>query len=317
MAHVGLCASQWLTNMSEGHPRPAICWLDQAECRDSALVGGKAAHLSQLSTAFRVPPGFCLTTAAFDIASGMVDATTHLADKLADGVFEELTRAYATLAERCGAAGLSVAIRSSALDEDSATSSFAGQHKTFLNVVGAKAVASTVMRCWASAGSTHAQLYRIQQGLAADSIRMAVLVQQFIAADSSAVIFTANPVTGSRDELVINASWGLGESIVGGTVTPDTYVLRTSDLSIFAQQIGEKRRMTIPVLGGTREVDIPRFLRLGPVLNDNQIAELGRLGRDLEAAMGWPVDAECAYQAGHLYLLQCRPITALRSLPRA
>jgi pyruvate,water dikinase len=297
--------------MSEGHERPAICWLGQTECRDRALVGGKAAQLSQLSAAFRVPPGFCLTTAAFDIGSGMVDATTHLADKLPDGVLEELTRAYATLAERCGATGLSVAVRSSALDEDGATSSFAGQHKTFLNVVGAEAVAEAVMRCWASAGSMHAQLYRIQQGLAADSIRMAVLIQQFIVADSSAVLFSANPVTGSRDTLVINASWGLGESIVGGTVTPDTYVLQTSDLSIISQQIAEKRRMTIPISAGTREVDIPRFLRLRPVLNDNQIAELGRLAGALEAVMGRPVDVECAYAAGCLYLLQCRPITAL------
>jgi pyruvate, water dikinase len=204
---------------------PMICWLGQPECHERALVGGKAAHLSRLAAAFRVPPGFCLTSAAFDddVASRMVDATTHFADKLPDAVFDELARAYAMLAERCGVAALSVAVRSSALGEDGASRSFAGQHKTFLNVVGAEAVAGAVMHCWASAGSTRAQVYRIQQGLAADSIRMTVLVQQFVVADSSAVLFSANPVTGSRDELVINASWGLGESIVGGTVTPDTY----------------------------------------------------------------------------------------------
>ena len=104
---------------------------------------------------------------------------------------------------------------------------------------------------------------------------------------------------------------GQGESIVGGTVTPDTYVLRAADLTVISQHIAQKRRMTVPVIGGTRKIDVPRFLRHRPVLSDDQIAELGRLALALEAVIGRPVDVECAYAAGCLYLLQCRPITAL------
>jgi len=119
-----------------------------------------------------------------------------------------------------------VAVRSSALDEDGAGASFAGQHETYLNVVGAAAVAEAVARCWASVRSSRALEYRRRQGFPLDGARIAVLVQQLIPADVSSVVFSANPVTGSRDEVMINASWGLGESIVGGTVTPDTYVVR-------------------------------------------------------------------------------------------
>jgi pyruvate,water dikinase len=300
--------------MTEGCPNPAICWLGQAECLDSALVGGKAAHLSQLTAAFRVPPGFCLTTAAFDhvTSDGQVeDVAAQSRDRLADALYEELAQAYVQLGERCGQVAPPVAVRSSAVDEDSSSASFAGQHETLLNIAGVEAIAQAAVQCWRSARSVRAGAYRRQRSLAPETVRLAVLVQQLVAADSSAVLFSANPITGNRGELVINASWGLGESIVGGTITPDTYVLRAADLTVIAQHIAEKRRMTVPVAGGTREVDVPRFLRPRPAFSEDQIAELGRLAVALEAVMGRPVDVECAYAAGCLYLLQCRPITAL------
>jgi len=218
-------------------------------------------------------------------------------------------RAYRTLGDRCGVDTPSVAVRSSALDEDGAGASFAGQHETYLNVVGAAAVAEAVARCWASVRSPRALEYRRRQGFPLDGARIAVLVQQLIPADVSSVVFSANPVTGSRDEVMINASWGLGESIVGGTVTPDTYVVRKVDMSIVSRQIAEKRQMTVLVPGGTREVDVPRFLRAQPTLTDDQVVEMARLGVTLERRTGHPVDIECAVHAGQLYLLQCRPIT--------
>src|SRR6186713_779371 len=109
---------------------------------------------------------------------------------------------------------------------------FAGPHETYLNIVGAEAIIQAVIRCWESARSEHALDYRRQQGLSVERPQLAVLVQRLVASDVSAVIFSANPITGSRDEIMINASWGLGESIVGGTVTPDTFVVRKSDLAI-------------------------------------------------------------------------------------
>jgi pyruvate,water dikinase len=197
------------------------------------------------------------------------------------------------------------------LDEDGPGASFAGQHETYLNVVGAEAVAEAVARCWASARSPRALEYRRRQGLPLEGVRIAVLVQQLIPADVSSVVFSANPVTGSGNEVMINASWGLGESIVGGTVTPDTYVVRKTDVRIVSRQVAEKRKMTVMVPGGTREVSVPRFLRAQPTLKDNQAVEMARLAVALEERMGHPVDVECAVHAGELYVLQCRPITTL------
>jgi len=126
------------------------------------------------------------------------------------------------------------------------------------------------------------------------------------------VVFSANPVTGNRDEVMINASWGLGESIVGGTVTPDTFVVRKSDLAVINRTIADKGCMTVSVPGGTREVDVPRFLRQQAALADEQAVEMAQLALSLETTMGYPVDIECAYASGELYLLQCRPITTLK-----
>ena len=281
-----------------------ILWLGDAACHDRDRVGGKAAYLSRLTadapTEHPVPPGFCLT------AVGGADPAGA-------------TAAYAALAARCGTATPAVAVRSSALDEDGACTSFAGQHETYLNVIGAEAVAEAVARCRASARAPRALAYRAAQGLGAavDDAGVVVLVQQLIVADVSAVVFSANPVTVDREEIVVTASWGLGESVVGGTVTPDTYHLRKADLAVTARRIAEKRRMTVAVPGGVREVGVPRLLATQPALADAQIAELGRLALRLEGHFGWPVDVECAYAGGQLYLLQCRPITTLHAAPAA
>jgi pyruvate,water dikinase len=140
---------------------------------------------------------------------------------------------------------------------------------------------------------------------------LSVLVQHLVRADSAAVAFSMNPVTGRRDEVMINANYGLGESIVGGTCTPDTYVVRKSDLAPSQITIGQKERMTVRTPQGTREVGVPGLLRARRVLDDAAVAEIAHLAIDLEAAMGRPVDIECAYESDRLYLLQCRPITTL------
>jgi pyruvate,water dikinase len=294
-----------------------ILWLGDPACRDRALAGGKAAHLSRLAAGYRVPAGFCLTTVACDraMAGGdlEVDDAVTPARQVPPTVYQQLAAAYRTLAERCGEACPQVAVRSSAMDEDSSPASFAGQHETYLNMVGEQAVAAAVVRCWVSALAPRALAYRRRQGLATERVRLAVLVQRLVAADVSAVVFSANPLTGNRDEVVITASWGLGESIVGGTVTPDTYAVRKVDLVLFSRQIADKGRMTVLVTGGTRETVVPRCLRRRPALDEGQVVELARLAMSLERTMGWPVDVECAYQAGIAYLLQCRPITTLPS----
>ncbi|MCI0439301.1 MAG: PEP/pyruvate-binding domain-containing protein [Chloroflexi bacterium] len=282
-----------------------IVWLGEPQCYNLTLVGGKAANLSLLAASHRVPPGFCLTTSAFERWKS--EGRTAMPRDL----YDQIAQAYRELSRRAGGEP-GVAVRSSAVDEDGSSASFAGQHDTYLNICGAEAVADAVLRCWNSVTNERALQYRRQRGLSADSVRLAVLVQQLVPADVSGVVFSANPVTGSRDESVINASWGLGESVVSGSVTPDTYIVRNSDLAILDSQVSDKSRMTVAVDGGAAEVDVPLHMRFRPALDESQIAEMVRLALALQDSMGWPVDIECAYRGRELYLLQCRPITTLR-----
>lgn len=279
-----------------------IFWLGDPESMDTSLVGGKVANLSLLASRYDIPPGYCVPTTAFAADAPTGELTPALRERVAD--------AYADLAARTGTTP-SVAVRSSAVDEDGGDASFAGQHETYLNISGPDAVVDAVERCWESAHAERAIKYRRQHGLSVAQIGLAVLVQRLVPADVAAVVFSANPITGNRGEVVINASWGLGESIVGGTVTPDTYIVGKASSDVRARQIAEKRRMTIAVPGGTREVDVPRLLWTRPALNEPQIAAMAALARSLEQAMGWAVDIECAFHNDRLYLLQCRPITTL------
>ena len=277
-----------------------LLWLGDPKSFDVALVGGKAANLSRLARMYhRVPDGFCLPVTVMD--------EVHPLD-----LRNEITTAISDLMACHSLPEFVVAVRSSAVDEDGVGASFAGQHETYLNIVGADAILQAVTRCWDSAYSERALDYRRQQGLAVERVRLAVLVQQLVASDVSAVVFSANPVTGNRDEVMINASWGLGESIVGGTVTPDTFIVRKSDLAVINRVIADKQHMTVSAPGGTREVDVPRFLRNAASLTDEQVVEMAKLALTLEVTMEHPVDVEGAYAGGELYLLQCRPITTLR-----
>ncbi|MBI3325757.1 MAG: PEP/pyruvate-binding domain-containing protein [Nitrospinae bacterium] len=292
-----------------------LLWLGHPDCRDVSRAGAKAANLSRLAASYRIPPGFCVTAEAH-ARWAEVTGGGHAASptpSIPPALYNALSSGYRSLAAMCGVSEPSVAVRSSAVDEDGATRSFAGQHETYLNIVGVDAVAEAVIRCWTSAWTERALAYRRGQGLSVEGVRLAVLVQQLIPADASAVVFSANPVTGSRDEVVINAGWGLGESIVSGTVTPDTYVIRKSDLIVVSRDIGEKRRMTVLAPMGTQEVPVPRRQQRAPSIDDGQVAELAQLSMALESAMGWPVDIECAYRGREVSLLQCRPITTLRA----
>jgi len=276
-----------------------LLWLGDPKSFDSSLVGGKAANLSRLARMYhRVPDGFSLPVTVMDDA--------HPFD-----LRDEIVCAISDLMACHRLPEFVAAVRSSAVDEDGITASFAGQHETYLNIVGAEAIIQAVIRCWESARSEHALDYRRQQGLSVERPQIAVLVQQLVAADVAAVVFSANPVTGNRDEVMINASWGLGESIVGGTVTPDTFIVRKSDLAVINRVIADKQRMTVSAQGGTHEVETPRFLRNTSSLNDEQVIEMAKLALTLETTMEYPVDVECAYAGGELYLLQCRPITTL------
>ena len=288
-----------------------ILWLGEPDCHVASSVGGKAANLSRLALAYPVPPGFCLPVSVWQRACLARQSRDHEADGLPEALREAVAEAYAELASRRGDPAPAVAVRSSAVDEDGALASFAGQNETYLNVIGAEAVGQAIARCWASSRSERVVAYRRQHGLQTEGVGVAVLVQQLVSADISAVIFSANSISGNRDEVMITASYGLGESIVSGTVTPDTYLVDKNTLALVRRDLGEKAHMTIRTPDGAREVATPRLLRGQFVLSEAQVSEAARLAAMLEETMGWPADIECAWQGGRLHLLQCRPITTL------
>ena len=216
-----------------------------------------------------------------------------------------------------GATGgdLPVAVRSSATAEDLPEMSFAGQQETYLNMHGEAMVLDAVKRCWASLWTARAIGYRARQGIAQEDVSLAVVVQELVSADAAGILFTANPLTGARDQVMINAAWGLGEAIVGGQVTPDSFVVGKASGKIIEQEINEKDVMTVRTLEGTREELVPADRRAQAVLSPAQAAELARVGVKIEDLYGRPMDIEWALQDGRVSVVQARPITALPEPP--
>jgi pyruvate,water dikinase len=282
----------------------SIEWLGTYACHNPRVVGGKAASLSRLSHDYPVPPGFCLSAGA---STGKI---------LEGQLLDDLVQAYHELGDRCADPRIAVAVRSSAVDEDGQSASFAGQFETYLNISGPEAVVEAVRCCLESARSDRVLSYRRSLGLLEEA-PLAVLVQQFIHADISAVVFSADPCSGDTERVLINAVWGLGESLVGGTVTPDLFSIDKTSLKLLQCQISDKACMTVACSGGTQEVAVPRALRQEACMDLRSLQDLARLAVALEINQGWPVDLECVLHNEHNYLLQCRPITTIHTmLPR-
>jgi len=299
----------------------------------AAAVGGKGASLAYLVRAgFPVPLGFHVTVGAYRDFVGRcglhepvlaalsgVDssdpATFEAASRRIGELFAgqpvpvstaaAIARAYADLGEE-----VAVAVRSSATAEDLPCVSSAGQHDTYLNVRGRAGLLDAVQRCWASLWTPRAIGYYARHGIAAGEASMAVVVQRFVPADAAGVLFTVNPVGGGRDQVLVNASWGLGEAVVSGHVIPDTVVVGRADGRVADYQIGGKEVMTVADDTGTRERDTPADRRQAAVLSDDEAGELARLGLAIEELYGRPADAEWARADGQLFVLQARPATS-------
>ena len=224
----------------------------------------------------------------------------------------EITAAYDALADRPA-----VAVRSSANAEDLPDLSFAGQQETYLNVRGGKQVAQAVKKCWASLWTAQAINYRHEMSIDNKGVAMAVVVQVMVDSEVSGIAFTANPVTGERSEMIVNCSFGLGEAVVGGQVTPDTYVVDRSSLKARQTVIGAKEQMIVADGdAGTRMVDVDAAERATASLSADTLRELAALAIRVEATFGGvPQDVEWAVSAGKLWLLQSRPITNLPTQP--
>lgn len=228
-----------------------------------------------------------------------------------DDVRDDIARAYAELGRRCGQVEPVVAVRSSAVGEDSAATSFAGQQETYLWRQGIEDVTTCVVRCWDSLYSPQAAAYRANRVAGAETPRMSVAVQQMVDADVAGVLFTLSPVTGDRSVIAINAAWGLGEGVVGGHITPDEYWVDKVSMRVKSRTIVDKPRQVKPdrSRGGTAEVDVPAERREQACLSDLEVLELAQLGKVVEQHYRTPQDVEWAIADGVISVLQSRPET--------
>ena len=237
---------------------------------------------------------------------------SFLAADLPPDLAQEIHSAYRTLHDMTGAPEPRVAVRSSATAEDLPEASFAGQHDFYLGVLGQTALAESIKCCWVSLWNAQAVSYRQTNGIDHAEVLMSVVVQHMAPSVSAGVLFTANPVSGDTSEMVINASWGLGESVVAGSVEPDTFFVDKGSDSIKARSIGAKESMVeLDESSGTIEVAVPPALRQRPSLTDDQVLELGTLAMSIDQNYGSPQDIEWAHDGTRFHILQARPITSL------
>jgi pyruvate, water dikinase len=284
--------------------------LSELQRGDEPQFGGKSAGLGELLAAgVRVPPGFALACAAYPGRDQPMPASVH----------DELAARYAELGDGGDGGDAAVAVRSSAVGEDSIETTFAGQQETVLWVRGADAVCDAVATCWASLYSETAVAYRAQMGDEREP-GMGVAVQRMVDAEVAGVLFTCNPVSGDRSMVAINASWGLGVAVVGGEVTPDDYLVSKVTGEVVRERIGNKAMEygADPTGAGMicREVTAERRDR--SCLDRDAIASLVEIARTIERHFGSPQDVEWAFADGELFVLQSRPVTAVpeqRSAP--
>ena len=301
-------------------------------------VGGKGASLSELiSAGFKVPDGFVVTADAYrhyvsttGIGDKIAAALTHLnpADPAAvrhtteiaaglvretplpDDLKSEISAGYQELTKSMGA---HAAVRSSAISEDGSSASFAGLYESYLNMVGDHEVLDAVHRCYVSLWSERAVSYRAGRSDGADEA-MAVVVMKLVPSETAGIAFTAHPVTGSLDQVIINASFGLGETIVSGRVTPDSFLVDKNSFTILEREIYAKELALYPHEeggGGTVEEHLPPDRQRAASLTDEQACDVARLAAQVEKHYGSPQDIEWGLHSGTLYLLQSRPITTL------
>ncbi len=283
---------------------------------------------------FPVPTGFLVSTAAYRAFVQDNDLQQQIVARARSGaatdveavsaairqLFERgsipskvataIQQAYAALCTE-GKALVPLAVRSSATAEDLPGASFAGQQETYLNIRGEQALLQAVKRCWASLWTPRALAYRTRQGIDPATVSLAVVVQVLVQADVAGVLFTANPLTGARDEIVIDAAWGLGEAIVSGLVTPDHLIADKATGTLKQVVVADKTVMTALTPSGTEERAVEANRRRAQVLDAAQVAQLVRLGSAIEAHYATPQDIEWCLAGDQCWIVQSRPITTL------
>jgi pyruvate,water dikinase len=302
--------------------------------------GGKASHLGELTgLGFSVPPGFCVISEAFDYhmqENGIIHKIFDIAESfdfddidaigkktneirtfiegadIPPDLETEILQNYTQLAEEKGAIP-AVAVRSSVAVKDTPISSFPGLMDTYHYIKGNEQVIRCVKKCWASAWTDRAAFARNDKGIAHERAIIAPIVQKMINADIAGIIFTANPITSNKEEMMVEANWGIGESVVSGEAQIDHYSLDKNTLKVKKSVIAKKDRMIAEGEDGQRQwFDVDPEKTHIPTLTDEQIAELGKAAITVENHYDYPQDIEWAYKNGKLYILQTRRITTLK-----
>lgn len=331
--------------------------LSQLSKKDVASAGGKGASLGEMTRLFGgrtrfnpVPPGFVVLAGAFDRFLAETDLDVEIAAELKKVKIKDMnsverasTKIHGFILDAEFPKNLSkeilskfaklktplVAVRSSATTEDSSTASWAGELESYLNTNENKLLMN-VKKCWASLFTPRAITYRLEKKLDKKAISVAVVVQAMIQSEISGITFTVHPVTEDRNQMVIEAGWGLGEAIVGGRITPDTYIVKKSQITKHKAQTNHKSQNTKPkqiildknisaqkmmIVGGSRGT-IKRVVLKSrqniQKLTDKQIIELAGICRKIEIHYGKPQDIEWAFASGKFYIVQSRPITTLK-----
>jgi len=317
---------------------PAVSSLEDLARGDIAFAGGKGANLGELTRAgLPVPPGFVIGAPAYAAFVEKTGLRERLASRLSDVDVDDATSLQAVASEirrvletepipaeladairdayerlMAGEPDGAVAVRSSATAEDTEVASFAGMNETFLNIRGGDAVLDAVRRCWSSLFGARTIFYRAKRGFGQAEMDIAVIVQRQIAASRAGVMFTIDPATGASDRLVVESSFGLGEAVVSGRVSPDRYVVDKQTLSILAREIHPKEATIEPrPEGGTVLHELSHEEAVRPSLSDEEARALAELGKRIEAHYGSPQDTEWAIDSdGRIWMLQSRPVTS-------
>ncbi len=311
---------------------------------DLMTSGGKGANLGEMIRAeLPVPDGFVVLTSAYyrfveenqlqpkinqllqqidaenQIHGQTIQTVSRVSTEIAD-LFEKgslspfLSKAILSAYDELGCPP--VAVRSSATAEDLPGMSFAGQYESFLNIQGEDALIQSIKNCWASLWNDRALTYRIKQSISNENLAHGIVVQEMIIAEKSGILFTANPLNGRRDQMLLNASWGIGEAIVSGEVTPDQWVMDKEKNMILETHIAQKKCMTLQTPKGVTLVKTPEELHEQSSLNEDEVLHLLDLGNKVEQYFGSPQDIEWSYQEGRFYLVQARPVTSLYPMPQ-
>jgi len=300
---------------------------------DAAIAGGKGASLGEMTQAgLKIPPGFVILAGAFDRFLEETDLTQELEAQLkkvnykdinsVDGASSRIRDLIASVkmpadlakditAEFKKLKSPFVAVRSSATAEDSSSASWAGELETYLNT-NDKTLLDNVKKCWSSLFTPRAIFYRHEKKMLKTNVSVAVVVQKMVNSEISGIAFTVHPVTQDRDQMIIEAGYGLGEAIVSGSVTPDSYVISKKDLSLIDINISEQERQIIKgIKGGIKWVPVLKSIQGKQKLNGKEIIELAKICLAIENHYKFPCDIEWAQEKGKFYITQSRPITTL------